>query len=94
MQLDVVKTTASILPWRLAVWHCGRQLFVPHAACRLKREILTLKAELEQIADWSEYDTWAPETHAAVREVLARTDSARIESRALQAVADGQRPRL
>jgi len=93
MQLDVVKTTASVLPWRLALWQGGRRLFVPHACCRLKREVLALKAELEQVADWSQFDAWAPETHAAVREVLARTDSARLQERAQQAVGRLQRTR-
>jgi len=92
-ELDVVKTTATVLPWRLALWQGGRQLFVPHAHCRLRREVLALKAELEQVADWSQFDAWPPETHAAVREVLARTESARIEERAQQAVCALQRPR-
>jgi hypothetical protein len=46
--LHVVKTTHSVLPWRLKT---RGGLFVPHAACRTKRDALALQARLETLVD-------------------------------------------
>lgn len=81
--LEVVKTSASVNPWRLKLG----EFFVPHSACRLKRDAVALKTQLEHVADWSEFDSWPIETHQAVQDVLAKTDSMRIHQAGLAAAA-------
>lgn len=82
--IQLRRCNTTTLPWRLYVIREDRELQIPHAACRLKREALALQAELEALAPWHDTDTWDDDTREAVLAVLNRTESAQIQRRALE----------
>lgn len=72
--IEIRRTHHSLLPWRL--YAEGKP--VPYASCRTKRGADELKTRLEEVADWSQIDTWDEDTFVAVRAILTDTDSRRL----------------